>query len=275
MTVYIEYVIIDNLIIDYLLLKATFAVSGITSRRGRLFCCAFLGALIALIYPLIESQPIISIFIKVFSGLLIILLAAKYPTKRSYFINAAIFFAFTFLTGGAVIGVFNLFSLSYSNEISIALMILPVYLIIKSLTSVVKYIYRRKQIASFTYKVELTLGEKNVTVNGFLDTGNALFDGENPVIVINYSLFKSLIGKEFIKTKIKKIKVKTVSGEQYYPSFKIDFLKIYILDEPNIISNVTVLVVKSVGDGYDVILHPAFMESEYEREGVFKAEKIS
>ena len=96
MTVYIEYVLIDNLVIDFLLLKATFALTSIDYKRGRLFLCAFLGAIIALIYPLIHIK-IVSTLIKVLSGFLLTALAVKYKNKKSYFINTAIFFTFTFL----------------------------------------------------------------------------------------------------------------------------------------------------------------------------------
>ena len=62
MKVYIEYVLIDNFVIDYLLLKATFAVTGYPYSKGRLFLCAFLGSLFALLYPLIPvGEPFITI----------------------------------------------------------------------------------------------------------------------------------------------------------------------------------------------------------------------
>ena len=54
MTVYIEYVLIDNFIIDYLLLKTSLALSGVMVKRARLFFCAFLGAGFALLLPVIS-----------------------------------------------------------------------------------------------------------------------------------------------------------------------------------------------------------------------------
>ena len=184
MTVYIEYVIIDNLIIDFLILKATFSLMKISYRKRRLFLCAFLGALIALVYPLLEINQIILTLVKILSGLLLLLLANDYKTAKSFYICAVIFFSLVFLTGGAVIGIYNIFSIPLSTEVSVALVVLPVYLIIKSLGELIAYFYKRKEIVSFLYKVELKVYGKTLTATGFLDTGNGAFDKGEPIIFV-------------------------------------------------------------------------------------------
>ena len=276
MTVYIEYVIIDNVVIDYLMLKATFALTGIRSSRGRLFLCSFFGAAVALIYPLIESVTAISVVLKILSGLLIVCLAAKYNTVKSYYINAVVFFCFTFLTGGAIIGVFSILSIPYSAELSVALMAIPAYFIIRAVSEVLKFVYRRKDVVKLTYKLDLTLLGRVVPAVGFLDTGNALYDGDNAVIVTDKKFFLALAGDNLIKLKLKKLTVKTVlsSGENFAVS--LDELKIYIEDKVNIYNNVTLLVVsKGVGEGYDVILHPALFRSSYDESLVEKVKEVS
>ena len=120
MTVYIEYVFIDNLIIDYLLFKATFTLTGNGYNKGRLLFCAFLGGVFALLYPLISAHTVIVTVIKVLFGLLIMLLANSYRTKKNFYVNTVVFFGLTFLVGGAIIGVFSLLGLEYSAEFSIA-----------------------------------------------------------------------------------------------------------------------------------------------------------
>ncbi|MBQ7236232.1 MAG: sigma-E processing peptidase SpoIIGA [Clostridia bacterium] len=275
MTVYIEYVIIDNLVIDYLMLKATFALTGLDFKRGRLFLCAFLGAMVALIYPLIEIA-IISTLIKILSGFLITLLATNYRSKKEYFIVTALFFCYTFLTGGAIMGVYSVLGIDYSSEYSIALMVLPVYLILRIVSSVIKFIYRRRHVVSATFNVTLCVGENKVSGKGFFDTGNALYDGDSPVIVCGKRFAKNLIGKDFYKVKMKKIKVNTVSGGTENIAFRLDELVIYIWDEPNIFNNVTLCVAGvGVGEGYDVILHPALMEEIYDNKRIFKTQKVS
>lgn len=273
MTVYIEYVLIDNFIIDYLLLKATYATTRIAVKKGRLFLCAFLGAIVALLYPLISVKPF-SVALKVVCGLLITLLCARYESKKSYFVSTAVFFLYTFLTGGAIIGIFLILGIDYSAEISVALMFLPVYLLISGITRVIIYIYRQRTMLSFVYKVSLTLAGKTVVARGFMDTGNAVYDGDNPVIVCGKRFFQALIGENFCKIKSKRISLSTVQGVSENFAVVLDKLVIYIGDKPNIFNNVTLVVTNKVGDGYDVILHPAFLEDLYAKKDLSSIEKI-
>ncbi|MBQ9734404.1 MAG: sigma-E processing peptidase SpoIIGA [Clostridia bacterium] len=263
MTVYIEYVLLDNLIIDYLLLKATFAITGKIVSRGRLFLCALLGAVVALLYPLLEVSLIISTTVKILAGMLIVLIASNYRRAKEFYVCAVIFFTLTFLTGGAITGIFSILNLPPSSEISVALMFLPVYLVIRMVLSVVKYIYRKKHVAGLIYKAELHLYDKFVSSLAFMDTGNCLTDGLSPMIVVSKKVFSKLVGDNICKLKVKEIEIDTIGGKTKTLSFKIERLVLYFSDLPNIYSNVTACVAPNViGDGYDVILHPAFMEKE-------------
>ena len=276
MTVYIEYVIIDNVIIDYLLLKATFIIVGETYKKIRLIAVAFLGAFIALVYPLIEHVTLISVVVKVLSGILLCLISTSYRSKRSFYVSTIIFFTLTFLTGGTIIGLLNIMGIEHQNEICVAIVFVPAYLVIKSVTSIIKSLYKNKEVRAFVYKVDLVFDKKTVTVSGFLDTGNALFDGESPVIICGKGLFFRLLGDNILSKKLKRISINTVNGKTQNLSFKLDQIVIYLGQSVNINSNVTIaLSHNAIGDGYDIILHPALVKGEVNNEDDFKAKKIS
>lgn len=274
MYVYIEYVLIDNFVIDYLMLKATFATTGKSCSKGRLFVCAFLGAIIALIYPLLELHTAILTAVKVLSGILIILLACKYDRAKSLYVHTIIFFCYTFFTGGVIIGVFNLLGIDYSSEISIAIMVIPTYLVIRVCVAVVKYLYRRKDVACAVYDVEIVALGKTVKCRGFFDTGNELYDGDSPVIFCSKGFVRQFLSGDLTRVKLKKICVGTALGHELKLAFKIDEIKIYIGASPNIHSNVTLCVVNNIGDGYELILHPALLR-KVDYENVGDVEKVS
>ena len=275
MTVYIEYVIIDNVIIDYLLLKATFALTGYVCVRKRLFLTAFLGALIALVYPLLDGVPIIMTAVKVLTGFLLTLVATTYKNAREYYITTLLFFTLTFLTGGAITGLFSLFSFSYSAEVSIAVMFLPVYVLLKVLGQVIAFLYRRKSVISQVCIVEMCFGGRTVKARGFFDTGNALYDGQSPVIVCEKQLFKKILGDNVLGVGLKKISVSTINGQTQNYALKLDSLRIYISNIPNIHNNVTLCLSNSaVGEGYDVILHPDLIK-ENNDEVIVQVENVS
>lgn len=276
MTVYIEYVFIDNFVIDYLLLKATFTLTGNAISKRRLLFCAFLGGAFALIYPLLSVHALLLTVIKLLFGLLLLFLAGNYRSLKNFYINCGVFFGFTFLTGGAVIGVFTLFDLDYSSEISVALMVLPVYLFIRALSALVKYLYRKKDIDCFVYDCEAEFDGKTVKMKGFFDTGNGLYDGNDPVIICGRKFFKKMINGIDFLPKIGEINFSTVSGNDRSYCIKIPVFKIYIDGRANIFNNVTLAVARScVGESYDVILHPALKERNYVEHCKEKTEKVS
>ena len=273
MVVYVEYVFIDNFVIDLLLFKTAFKITGKTVSKTRLFFCSFLGGIIALVYPLITENAVIISAVKILFGLLLTFCAAKFRSVKDYVSFTAIFLGLTFAVGGAIIGLFSLFGLNYSSEVSIALMFLPVLIILHGVNRIIRYLYRKKDVAGLTAYAEIRVGSATVKVKGFFDTGNALYDGLSPVILVNKAALKPILGLSVIK-RAKYITVKTVGCENRKTAFKPDELVIYYGDERNIFKNVTVCVEGDLGC-YDAILHPALMERVNEREFAFKTEKVS
>lgn len=263
MSIYIEYAVIDNLVIDYFLLEATFFTFRKPVKKARLFLLSILGTIIAIVYPLINAHAIIIVSIKVLTGLLLPLLAVKYQSLKEYFICTAIFFGYTFLTGGGIYAIYSLFNVKLT-EIPVAICFVPAFFIIKFLTRVVSYVFKKSKITKFTYKVELTFNKKTVECVGFLDTGNGVYDNNNPVIVCGKTFFKQFIDGDFYKIKSKKILSQTVNGCAENLAFEIEQIKIYNGKDVHISNNVTLMVVKNVGDGYQLILHPALIKESYE-----------
>ena len=274
MTVYIEYVIINNVIIDYLMLKATFVLTGNPIRKRRLFLCAFLGGIIALIYPALEINQIILTLVKVTAGLLIILLASEYKSAKNFYVNAVIFFFYTFLTGGVIIGVFNMLSIDYQTEFFVASIVVPVYLVLRLFGEVVKYFFKRKQVESLVYDLKLFFAGRCENAKGFLDTGNALFDNGKPVILCDKHFAKKLLSEKLAKTKFKKIEISTATGNRQNLAFNLDRLILYVADKEHIFDNVTVCISHLNFDGYNVILHPDLIKENFDDENVDGIKKV-
>ncbi len=256
MTVYIEYVLINNFIIDYLMLKATFATTNVKQSKGRLFLCAIFGALISCVFPLIEKHALISTAVKVLSGLLIVLISSKFKNAKSYYLHAVLFFGYTFFCGGALLGIFNLFGIDYSKEYLIGVMAIPVYAVLRPILSVIKYIYRRKNVISNLLDVEICAFKTSVKCRGFIDTGNSVYYEDCPVIFCEKAFALKFISASIKDIKLKKISVGTVNGVKQKTAFNLSEIKIYNGEKVNIHTNVIMCVVDNVGEGYDVILHP-------------------
>lgn len=264
MTVYVEYVFIDNFFIDLMLLKTAYTITGRSMPRGRLILCSFSGAVFAVLYPLITDNIIIITAAKILFGLLLVFIAAKFSSAKEYLCFTAVFFGLTFFTGGAIIGAFTLLGADYSSEISIALMVLPVYILVRFANALIRYFYRAKDLSGLIVKTEIFCGEKSVVLRGFFDTGNSLYDGLTPVIVVNSRAAAPIITPAILKN-AKYITVSTAVGKEKKISFKPDMLVIYFGDKKNIFYNVRVCLADKAFNGYDAVLHYSLKGAENER----------
>ena len=108
MTVYIEYVIIDNFIIDFLLIKSSFKIAKIKSNLLRQIISASVGTAFAVIVPFFNLNGVFNVIVKVLAGGFIVFTGGKYVSFKSYFTALFFFFLFTFISGGLIIALFNL-----------------------------------------------------------------------------------------------------------------------------------------------------------------------
>ncbi len=275
MTVYVEYVLINNLVIDYLLLKLTFVLTGKNHKRWRVFLCAILGGVFSLIFPLIKIGKFYLAVIKVLFGILLLFLSVNFKGRKEYYVNLAVFCMLTFLLGGAIFGVYFILGVSYSSEIAVAMCFLPAWGIIYALKNVVSFLYRRREVERVLYPFELTLEGEKLTGRGFLDTGNTLYYNDIPVVVCEMSFIKKLLGDGGVYKKLKKMRVQTANGEGERFCLPLEEIKIFIGDKPNIYTRVVLMIARIDITGADLILHPALVGVKDERENDRQVKEVS
>ena len=274
MQVYIEYAILDNLVIDYLLLKVTFALTGKPINRKRLFLCTFLGTTGAVLLPLVKAKGVIQIIIKIMILILITLLADKNWHLKGYLYFSGVFLGLTFLAGGGIYAITSAVKVNPSSEISIALMIIPVYILLRGILRVVKIIYRRREIIINQYKTAIYVGDKRVLCVGFFDTGNSAYYKDKPVIFCTERVFRPLINPNTIKS-IFRYEINTVAGKTFLTAIVVDKVSIFFEKGEYNSSDVVACLTNKINFGCDVILHPALYKGENKNETDRKTEKIS
>ena len=275
MIIYIEYVIINNFVIDFLLLYTTFLLTGKKIKRFRLILCAILGAIISLVFPLIKLKGIFLTVIKFLVGTLLVLLSSSFKTKKEFFINLIIFYLLTFTLGGIIFGVLSISGIEKAKELVIALLFIPAFLLLYAIKRVFTYLYRRKNVESLIFDTEIEFNGAKIKGRAFLDTGNQLYYKDSPVIVCEKSFIKKFtLDKEFYK-KLKKIEITTATGEGENYCIILSSFKIFIKDKPNIYNNVALMIAKINMVGVDILLHPALLGEEYGKEPNIESKKVS
>lgn len=202
MEVYIEYAIIDNLIMDYVLLKSAARLTKSKESFFRLSMGALVGCVVAVILPVFNLNDGVLFFIKILLGMLICLIGCNFKSVFHYFRFFNVFLLLTFAVGGAIIGILTLMGIDYSTEGVRSAGVLPVgvnilcayaccYFVKKAIDRTQKRIER-----GYCCDVIIDVGEKRVKINGFIDSGNMLIDAKSalPVVVCTKKVVERLFG---------------------------------------------------------------------------------
>lgn len=270
MEVYIEYVIVDNLIIDWLLLKVSMKCARVKTSVMRLMLSSALGTAVAVIMPLFTIDFIYTVIIKILLGALMVIVGGRYVDYSQAVKSYGFFILFTALGGGTVIAVFNFagidytvyFSLNYQSFIPIGITILIVYILTKISSKFVSDLLKSRDIRPFIRRCEIIVGEKKIKTEGYIDSGNRLFDSKSglPVIVLSKSLGDKLMLCGMLKNYSKNVVFSTVGGQSEMKIYVIDKLVIYNGITKNIYNNVFIgkgNVDFEKGGGYEVLLSPS------------------
>ncbi len=228
MEVYIEYVILDNLIMDYLLLKETAILLKVKFKRIRLLFGAIIGVVGAVVFPLLKIGVQYLFLLKILLGALICFVSVNHIKFSAYLKYFNVFLLMTFLIGGAVLGAFYLIGIdikSYgSYGIPVGVTVLFGYLLVIGVKKAVKSTINGLITDKFRYKCVLKSGSVAVKATGYFDSGNLLIDPKTGLPV-------ALCKKHVIEKMIKR-------GAIFPPAREMDYstvvcggkLKLYSLD---------------------------------------------
>ena len=226
MEVYIEYVIIDTLIINFLLLWATIRTIGAKVNRFLLFVSSLFGTVVALLVPLANFSGVMSGIVKGIISIIMVLMVYKYGSFKQFIYAYMLFVSYTFLMGGACYaiiillgGTWNNISLGdYDAIIPVSIVILTCFVYVFIIFRLTKYIYRRKDMLPFIWTAVIEINGRPYEFKAFLDSGNKLYDKKNnaPVIVLSAYALEKYISKEEI--------AKLVFGEESKVFHDIHFI---------------------------------------------------
>lgn len=243
MELYVEYVIINNFLIDYLVLYLT---SLAVKRRvlwWRMLLSALFGACYAVLAPLIPYPY--DIPLKAVSLLIMCAIAAG--IKKPLIKYTLIFLIITCFMGGLVtagryMGMRLINALSEPNS-CLAGIVSGVALLVtafsKAMARMVNYNKRHGELLA----VQIDTGKAEYLDKALYDSGNRLYyKGLYPVIVID---------SEYVScSSVGKIKVKTVTGSDTMELYNIKKLSVN-----NTVYNNVYAVKRELNSGYKVILH--------------------
>lgn len=233
MEIIIEYSFVINFFVNSLILKLT----GLFLKEApRLWILsAIIGSVVAIILPLYNLSWVLKIVIMLAVCSLMVCISFQVKSLKKFLIYFCSVFASTFLFGGAcyalenIIGSFPLFV--------VAIVVVVIY-------GITKIIFRTQQkrnmIEKFTYSVIFVDNGKTFYEEGYLDSGNVLYDTltKKPIILVTFDVFHKLYSninyinaftKNYDKNTIKDghfVQIKGVGSSSSILVFRVDEVRV-------------------------------------------------
>ena len=219
MTVYIEYIFIENLIMDCLLLYQISSFIKEKVKKIKLFIASFVGALYVSIIFSIKLEILNYAFSKILLSFIIIYICFTPKEVRKYIKEVLYFYLISIINVGTYLIIITMFNITLSNNF-VKLLVhvlgsMVVWCIDKQMWKMFKLELKKD---NFVYDVYVPNGKKYISYRGFVDTGNNSKHVESSRMIF-YANRKKIDLSKFKKVNIK---VNTVNNVDNLEGYLID-----------------------------------------------------
>lgn len=208
MTIYLDVVLVENLIMNFIILLATGLILKEPIKKIRLLLASLVGA----IYSVVSYVSILEIYasqlLKIILSIVIVYIAFNPQTMKKMWKDLLLFYLTSFVFGGAAFALIyivkpqailmknGLFLGTYPLK-TILLGAILAFIIIVTAFTVVKSKITKKDM--FT-KIAFELNGKEVETIAMIDTGNLLKEPitNTPVVVVEHTLLYDCLPKEIL-----------------------------------------------------------------------------
>lgn len=208
MTIYIDIVLIENLIMNYIILFTTAVVLKIKVNHIRLILASLLGGGYSIIAYMGIIKVYSSIILKIILSVLIIYIAFNPQNIKKMCKDLLLFYLISFVFGGAAFALIyiikpqnilmknGLFLGTYPLK-TVMLGAIIAFCIIIGAFAIIKNKISKKDMFC---EIEILINQKKIKTKAMIDTGNMLKEPITnvPVIVVEHILLYSCIPKEIL-----------------------------------------------------------------------------
>lgn len=208
MTIYIDIVLIENLVMNYIILFATGLILKIKIKHIRVIIASLLGAVYSIVAYTGTLKIYSSFILKIILSIIIVYIAFNPQSAKKMWKYILIFYLTSFVFGGAAFALIyivkpqnilmknGLFLGTYPLKTVILGAIIG-FVVITTAFSIVKNKISRKDMLC---DVEIKLNKKIIKTKAMIDTGNLLKEPitNTPVVVVEHTLLYECMPKEIL-----------------------------------------------------------------------------
>ena len=274
MTVYIDIVLIENLLMDYIILYTTAQITKNKIKHVKLILSSIVGSAYAVILFISNLDVYANIMLKILLSVSMIYIAFVPKNLKSMIKQVLIFYVVSFAIGGLAFSLIyfvkpqnifksNGFMVGFEPFKIVVLAGIVGFIIV---TSAFKIIREKYSKSNMFCDIEIFYKEKSVKAKALIDSGNSLKDpiSRLPVVVVQTNIIKQIIPYYLVENtdKILMGELEQICSEKELEEYKTKFRiipftslgkenglllafkpdKIKISWDENIIENVKVLI---------------------------------
>lgn len=208
MTIYIDIILMENLIMNFIILYATGLVLKRKIKNIRLILASLLGAVYSLLAYISTFEIYTNMILKIILSILIVYIAFNAQNVKQIGKDLLLFYLISFVFGGAAFALIyiikpqdilmknGLFLGTYPLK-TVILGAIIAFVIVITAFKIVKSKFSAKDMYC---KIKIKLNEKQIETNAMIDSGNLLKEPitNTPVIVVEHTLLYECIPKEIL-----------------------------------------------------------------------------
>lgn len=234
MEIYIETFLLQNILINFCLLKLVELVTKYKTSLFKLIISSIIGSTFSILsYAFIYNNLILNL--AKFACACAMLMCAFKINFKQFAVCFIMLFVFTYALGGAII---NLSSASYltnfgiitKSKFNLTHICLFVIILTYTIQFIAKGIKNHCKLNNYIYCIQLELNSKKVKINAYLDSGNLLQYQNKPVAIIDLTAYLKLTKTDILNFYLNKnlsINTSTVAGNQNLKLAKVDKITIF------------------------------------------------
>jgi len=208
MTVYIDIIFIENLIINYIILYATGIISKSNIKQIKLVIASLIGAIYSIMYYILNIELYSNFILKIILSIIMIYIAFTTKKFKTLGKKVILFYLVSFVFAGATLGIIymvNSQDITIQNGVligsytikTILIGIIIAFIIIITGFNIMRTKISRKDLIC---NIDIEINNKSIKTQAMIDTGNFLKEPITniPVAVVEHTLLYDVIPKEIL-----------------------------------------------------------------------------
>jgi len=209
LTIYADQMFLENFIMNFIILYMTAVFSRVEYKWYRVTLSAVVGALYVIASFIFYFYDFHQILLKLLLSIALVLIAFPMKKVADFVRTLFCFYAITFFIGGVSFGLsfmLNIYTIQdngviYVSDFPVVIVAGAVLVSVMLIRYLMMFLKNKASIERFIYPIEIFIGDRQIKINAFFDSGNNVTEplSDYPVIFLEKTIFSDFLPLKVIE----------------------------------------------------------------------------